>query len=161
MQDYDEDDGLALGAEAVMESDHDNGYADNEDETLPYDQDDPNDRDFRPNSSAKRIVPNSRTSAHAADASGSISTPPRATASAPRRSVASSSTAGKVPGSATKHDPSDPNEPSKRRGRWRKEDYTPDVLEKIKAANEILAVALEASDGQVPENTRQRANFGQ
>ncbi|UTT91069.1 hypothetical protein NDA17_001547 [Ustilago hordei] len=156
LQDYDEDDGLALGAEAVMESDHDGDYADAEDETLPNDHDDPNDGDFRPNNSAKRIIPHSHTSGHAADASGSVSTPPGATTSAPRRSLASSSTAGKVPGSATKADPSDPNEPPKRRGRWRKEDYTPDVLEKIKAANEILAVALEASAEHPTEKASRR-----
>lgn len=159
IQDFDEDDGLALGAEAVMESDHDASYADNEDDTLPHDHDDPNDQDFRPNNSAKRLIPTSRTSAHAADASGSVSTPPRARVSAARRSLASSSTAGKVPGSTTKPDASaDPPRKGRSGGRWRKDQYTPEVLETIKAANEILAVALEASADQPSDRLARRKN---
>ncbi|SPO27716.1 uncharacterized protein UTRI_04248_B [Ustilago trichophora] len=122
------DDGLALGAEAVMESDHD---GDIEDEIQFQETDDPNDPDFRPNAAASK-----RPSRPSQTSEGAASTPPRTG----RRSLASSSTGvGKVAGSSAAADGV-----TKRRGRPPKVFYTPDVVEKMKIANEILNMAEEA-----------------
>lgn len=137
-----EDDGFPLGAEAVMEPDHDarSSDADNEANYAAQEDDDPNDRDFRPNgvTATKRRPRLSQASADG-PAGAALSTPPQRG----RRSLASSSTGtGKVAGSASRLDFDGP----RRRGRPRNSDYTPDVVEKMKAANEILAVAMELPD---------------
>ncbi|KAI3485904.1 hypothetical protein L1887_50704 [Cichorium endivia] len=124
----DDDDGLALGAEAVMESDHngDSSDADVEDEPQPRDFDDPNDADFRPNAAGRRVMTKRRTRV----------------SQAARQSQTSASSVGKVPGSATKRALSSQDSPvQKRRGRPPKEEYTPEMMERIKVANEILATA--------------------
>lgn len=124
----DDDDGLALGAEAVMESDHngDSSDADVEDELQPRDLDDPNDADFRPNAAGRRVMTKRRTRV----------------SQAARQSQTSASSVGKVPGSATKRALSSQDSPvQKRRGRPPKEEYTPEMMERIKVANEILATA--------------------
>ncbi|GAC73035.1 hypothetical protein PANT_8c00035 [Moesziomyces antarcticus T-34] len=124
----DDDDGLALGAEAVMESDHngDSSDADVEDELQPRDFDDPNDADFRPNAAGRRVMTKRRTRV----------------SQAARQSQTSASSVGKVPGSATKRALSSQDSPiQKRRGRPPKEEYTPEMMERIKVANEILATA--------------------
>lgn len=121
-----------------MESDHEADIEDMEDDALLPEYDDPNDRDFRPNASAAPKRP--RHSQTSENAPATSSTPPRTG----RRSLASSSTGqGKVPGSATKFDA-----PVKKRGRPPKHFYTPDVIEKMKVANEILAMASETSTAE-------------
>lgn len=116
-----------------MESDHEarsSFEADNEAEGHAHEKDDPNDRDFRP--TKKRISRVSRTSKGAATAAADGAAPKKRA----RRSLASTSTtAGKVAGSPGEW--LTPDGP-KRRGRPPKEAYTPDVLEQIKAAEEML-----------------------
>ena len=111
-----------------MESDHngDSSDADVEDELQPRDFDDPNDADFRPNAAGRRVMTKRRTRV----------------SQAARQSQTSASSVGKVPGSATKRALSSQDSPvQKRRGRPPKEEYTPEMMERIKVANEILATA--------------------
>ena len=138
------DDDLPLGAEAVMESDHEAGSsfeADNEEERYHQEKDDPNDRDFRLYDRAATTKRSSRASqtseGAAADGSGAGAPAPKKRG---RRSLASNSTTGgKVAGSGGYLTPDGP----KRRGRPPKEAYTPDMLEQIKAANELLGIDSE------------------
>lgn len=151
------DDGLPLGAEAVMESDHASSYADNEDDggaataaaALLDIADDPNDRDFRPPAGSNRRNPPATTTAAGSgtgaagggdDSSTSRQRRTVAGANSTRYSLATSSANGKVAGSQTPSSPDDAPA-NKRRGRPRKEEYTADVLDKMRIANEILAAA--------------------
>lgn len=152
------DDSLPLGAEAVMESDHE---ADISDEVF-VETDDPNDRDFRPTAPFIPTKQRSRLSQTSAENNPTQpDTPPRTS----RRSLASSSTGtGKVPGSATKPvgEASSTTTPAKKRGRPRKEFYTSDAQDKMKVANEILAMPPDLSgpktrlDDIIDRKTRQQ-----
>ncbi len=118
------DDGLPLGAEAVMESDHASSYADNEDDggaataaaALLDIADDPNDRDFRPPAGSNRRNPPVTTTAAGSgtgaagggdDSSTSRQRRTVAGANSTRYSLATSSANGKVAGSQTPSSPDD------------------------------------------------------
>lgn len=141
------DDGLPLGAEAVMESDHEGGSsfeADVEDADASNEKDDPNDRDFRlydRSVSSKRLPRLSDMSADAA-AGGTVSVdgaaPVKRKRGRPSRASLASA-AGKVPGSDV--------QPKRKRGRPPKELYTPAVIEQIRAANSLLGLDLDLQEG--------------
>ncbi|TKY84634.1 hypothetical protein EX895_006536 [Sporisorium graminicola] len=142
------DDDLPLGAEAVMEQDDEAGSsfeADNEGEGPVAEKDDPNDRDFRPSANAAAPKQKRAYRRKSQVAEGDAAATASGTKKRARHSLASNSTsAGKVAGSASGW--LTPDGP-KRRGRPPKEAYTPDMLEQIKAANELLGIAENDQEG--------------
>lgn len=137
-----DDDELPLGAEAVPESDHHADDSRSFDSLSDLSDDPENDPNFRPNSAPRHALTHSASLKRqiasvltGGDPYSSTPPPDRERRRYTRRSLESSS--GKVPGSTS------PSSMPRKRGRPPKEDYTPDVMEKIKAANEILAMAAD------------------
>ncbi|GAC93654.1 hypothetical protein PHSY_001219 [Pseudozyma hubeiensis SY62] len=146
------DDDLPLGAEAVMEPEHDAGSSFEADVEDAREKDDPNDRDFRPYgrpTAAKRSVRKSQVPEKtAAILGGTDNLVPKRKRGRP--SLAS--TTGKVPGSdilptlharteARAHNPDDTPDQPKRRGRPPKYGSDPELLHYIEEANRIIAIA--------------------
>ncbi|CBQ73969.1 conserved hypothetical protein [Sporisorium reilianum SRZ2] len=152
LQDHDDD--LPLGAEAVMESDHEAGSsfeADNEAEGGAADKDDPTDRDFRPGANAATTTTTTKRKSRLSQASDAAAAA-SGTKKRARRSLASTSTtAGKVAGSnggwLTPDGP-------RRRGRPPKVAYTPDVIEQMKVANEMLGITPDGQEAACRKNLR-------
>uniref|UniRef100_V5EVS6 Uncharacterized protein n=2 Tax=Kalmanozyma brasiliensis (strain GHG001) TaxID=1365824 RepID=V5EVS6_KALBG len=146
------DDGLPLGAEAVMESDHETSFeADIEDGDAQNEKDDPNDRDFRlydrsTSSKSKRLPRLSDMSGDAA-ADGTISVDPAAPVKRKRGRPSRASllsAAGKVPGS-------DIVKVKKKRGRPAQDIYTPEVIEQMRATNLDLDLDLAEHQHKMPK----------